>query len=178
MTAALAHAESFQIHTERLDLRELGLDDADFMLELLNDAAFIRNIGDRGVRTLDDARQYIAAGSMPSYRQYGFGFWCVVLRETAECIGICGLAKRDELDDVDIGYAFLPAWRSKGFAFEASLAVMDEARQRFGLRRIVAITSQDNSTSARLLERIGLVFEKQIRLHDEDLQLFAWNAPN
>ena len=116
MTSVLAHAESFLIHTERLDLRELGLDDADFMLELLNDAAFMRNIGDRLVRTLDDARQYIAAGSMPSYRQYGFGFWCVVHRDSYSRIGICGLAKREELEDVDIGYAFLPEWRGKWFA--------------------------------------------------------------
>lgn len=177
MTSALCNDSPVLIRTERLDLRELGLDDADFMLELLNDQAFVRDIGDRGVRTLDDSRQYIAAGSMPSYRQHGFGFWCVLLRETGERIGICGLARRDELDDVDIGYAFLPAWRGKGFALEASRAVMDAARLRFGLRRIVAITSLDNPASARLLERIGLVYERRIRMHDEELRLFAWNAP-
>lgn len=177
MNSAPADAESFVLQTERLDLRELGMDDADFMLELLNDAAFMRNIGDRGVRTLDDSRQYIAAGSMPSYRQYGFGFWCVVDRQSGERIGICGLAKRDELDAVDIGYAFLPAWRGRGLALEASQAVMLEARQRFGLQRIVAITSMDNPASARLLERIGLQFERNIRLDDEELRLFAWSAP-
>lgn len=177
MNSALANAEPFFAHTERLDLRELGLDDADFMLELLNDEDFIRNIGDRKVRTLDEARQYIAAGSMPSYRQHGFGFWCVVHRDTYQRMGICGLARREELDAVDIGYAFLPAWRGKGFALEASSAVMDVARQRFGLTRVVAITSLDNPASARLLERIGLTFEKRIHLHDEELRLFAWNAP-
>lgn len=177
MNSILADAESFLVHTERLDLRELGLEDADFMLELLNDAAFMRNIGDRGVRTLDDARQYIAAGSMPSYRQHGFGFWCVIQRKTGARIGICGLAKRDELDDVDIGYAFLPDWRGKGYALEASRRVMEEARQRFGLRRVVAITALDNPASARLLERIGLAFERHVRVHESDLRLFAWNAP-
>jgi RimJ/RimL family protein N-acetyltransferase len=114
---------------------------------------------------------------MPSYRQYGFGFWCVVDRQSGERIGICGLAKRDELDAVDIGYAFLPAWRGRGLALEASQAVMLEARQRFGLQRIVAITSMDNPASARLLERIGLQFERNIRLDDEELRLFAWSAP-
>jgi RimJ/RimL family protein N-acetyltransferase len=178
MTSVLSDQLTFVIHTERLELRELGLDDADFMLELLNDAEFMHNIGDRGVRTLDDARQYIAAGSMPSYRQFGFGFWCVELRKSGDRIGICGLAKRETLEDVDIGYAFLPAWRGKGFALEASRAVMNEARLRFGLRRIVAITSLDNPSSARLLERIGLAFERHIRMEDEELRLFAWNAPN
>lgn len=177
MTSVLAEDAPFLLRTERLDLRELGLDDADFMLELLNDADFMRNIGDRGVRTLDDARQYIAAGSMPSYRQHGFGFWCVALRESGQRIGICGLARRDELDDVDIGYAFLPAWRGQGLALEACRAVMAEARSRLGLRRVVAITSLDNPASARLLARIGMAFERQIRLDDEELRLFAWNAP-
>ncbi|MGB0133474.1 GNAT family N-acetyltransferase [Dokdonella sp.] len=177
MQSALSDQQSPVLHSERLDLRELGLDDADFMLELLNDEDFVRNIGDRGVRTLDDARQYIAAGSMPSYRQHGFGFWCVVHRDTYQRIGICGLARREELDAVDIGYAFLPAWRGKGFALEAASTVMDAARQRFCLRRIVAITSLDNPASARLLERIGLTFERRIQMDDEDLRLFAWNAP-
>lgn len=177
MTSALSEDSGFLIRTERLDLRELGLDDADFMLELLNDADFVRNIGDRGVRTLDDARQYIAAASMPSYRQNGFGFWCVLHRESGRRTGICGLARREELDAVDIGYAFLPAWRGKGLALEASMAVMDEARERFCLRRILAITSMDNPASARLLERIGLSFERSIRLEEEELRLFAWNAP-
>ena len=104
-------------------------------------------------------------------------FWCVVHRDSYSRIGICGLAKREELEDVDIGYAFLPEWRGKGFALEASQAVMNEARHRFGLRRIVAITSQDNPESARLLERIGLSFERYIQMHDEELRLFAWNAP-
>ena len=119
--------------TERLRLRELGVDDADFMLALLNDEAFLRNVGDRGVRTLDDARAYIVNSMMISYAQHGFGFWCVVERSSGARTGICGLARRDNLDAVDIGFAFLPEFRSKGYAFESASAVMLLAREELGL---------------------------------------------
>jgi RimJ/RimL family protein N-acetyltransferase len=166
------------IGTERLVLRELTLDDAAFMLDLLNDADFLGYIGDRGVRTLDDARQYIANGSIASYAQHGFGFWAVLPKGTETCIGICGLARRESLEDVDIGYAFLPAWRGQGYALEASHAVMQLAREHIGLTRIVAITALENPASARLLEKIGLRFERLIRPHADaqELRLFAWNA--
>ncbi len=168
----------FQFATERLILRELGVDDASFMLALLNDESFLRNIGDRGVRTLDQARQYIVDGAMASYRQHGFGLWAVRLVDDPACIGICGLIRRDTLEDVDIGYALLPEWRGQGYALEASRACMALARQRFGLHRIVAIAALDNLASARLLEKIGLRFERLIRFSDtaEELRLFAWEA--
>lgn len=169
---------SLPLQTARLVLRELDIDDAAFMLELLNDADFLGNIGDRGVRTLEDARRYIVNGSMASYAQHGFGFWAVLPVGTDTCIGICGLARRESLDDVDIGYAFLPAWRGQGYALEASSAVMRLAREHFGLERIVAITALENPASARLLEKIGLRFERLIHPHDEEqaLRLFGWNA--
>ncbi len=168
----------FELKTERLILRELDADDAPFMLALLNDADFLRNIGDRGVRTLEQARQYIIDGAMASYRQHGFGLWGVIPHDMHRCVGICGLIRRESLDDVDIGYGFLPEWRGQGYALEAAQACMKLGRERFGLRRIVAITSQDNPPSARLLESIGLRFERLIRLTDdaEELCLFGWNA--
>ena len=166
------------LRTARLILRELDVDDAAFILSLLNDAEFLRHIGDRGVHTLEQARAYIVAGAMASYRQHGFGLWAVRLAEAADCIGICGLIRRDTLEDVDIGYAFLPAWRGQGYALEAAQACMALARQDFGLRRVVAITALDNPASARVLEKIGLRFERLIRVSGdaEELRLFAWNA--
>ncbi|HET9032688.1 MAG TPA: GNAT family N-acetyltransferase [Dokdonella sp.] len=168
----------FQLETERLTLRELTPNDAAFMLALLNDADFIRHIADRGVRTLEQARQYIVDGAMASYREHGFGLWGVVPDGMEDCVGICGLIRRASLDDVDIGYGFLPEARGKGYALEASRACMDFGRGRLGLRRIIAITSQDNLPSARLLEKIGLRFERLIRLADdaEELRLYAWVA--
>jgi [ribosomal protein S5]-alanine N-acetyltransferase len=163
------------LETERLILRQMRAEDAEFILELVNEAAFIRNIGDKGVRTLDDARNYILTGPVASYAKFGFGLYLVALRETGEAIGICGLLKRDSLEDVDIGFAFLERFRRKGFAYESAAAVMGYGRNELGLKRIVAITSADNEGSMRVLEKIGLRFEKMIRMpgSDEDTRLFV-----
>jgi RimJ/RimL family protein N-acetyltransferase len=170
--------DSRTLRGARVTLRELGEDDAAFMLKLLNDEDFLRNIGDRGVRTLADAQRYINEGPVASYRQHGFGLWAVETTDDRVCLGICGLIRRAGLDDVDIGYAFLPEWRGQGYAFEASELVMNLARECFALRRVVAITSLENPASARLLEKIGLRFERLIRFSEdaEELRLFAWNA--
>ena len=163
------------LETERLTLRELNVEDAEFIFELVNDAAFIRNIGDKGVRTLEDARDYILNGPVASYAKFGFGLYLVALRETGEAIGICGLLKRDALEDVDIGFAFLERFRQKGFAYESAAAVMKYGRGTLGLKRIVAITSPDNEGSMRVLEKIGLRFDKMIRMpgSNEDTRLFV-----
>jgi RimJ/RimL family protein N-acetyltransferase len=163
------------LETERLILRQMRAEDAEFILELVNEAAFIRNIGDKGVRTLDDARNYILTGPVASYAKFGFGLYLVALRETGGAIGICGLLKRDSLEDVDIGFAFLERFRRKGFAYESAAAVMGYGRNALGLKRIVAITSADNEGSMRVLEKIGLRFEKIIRMpgSDEDTRLFV-----
>ena len=176
--ANLFESPRFERHSERLILSELDVEDAAFMLALLNDADFLRHIGDRGVRTLEQARRYLIDGPMASYRQHGFGLWAVRRVDAPDCIGICGLIRRPTLDAVDIGYAFLPEWRGRGYALEAAQACMALARERFGLQRIVAITAIDNPASARLLEKIGLRFERLIRVSGdaEELRLFAWNA--
>ena len=159
------------LETERLLLRQLSAEDAEFILALVNEPAFIQNIGDRGVRTLDDARSYILKGPVASYARNGFGLYLVVLKETNESIGMCGLVKRDGLDDVDIGYAFLPKFWSKGYAVESASAVKAYAKDVVGLKRMVAITTPANKASIRVLEKIGLRFEKMIRLSEDDVEL-------
>jgi len=159
------------LETERLVLRQFSIDDAQFIFELLNEPSFIQNIGDRGIRTLDDARSYILRVPIASYEQNGFGLYLVVSKETGESIGMCGLIKRDTLEDVDIGYAYLPRFWSKGYAVEAALAVKEYARDVVGLKRLVAITDPENQASIRVLEKIGLRFEKMVRLSEDDIDL-------
>jgi RimJ/RimL family protein N-acetyltransferase len=163
------------LETERLLLRKLSTDDAEFVLELLNEPSFLRYIGDKGVRNLDDARQYILNGPVASYGRNGFGLYLIELKETGIPIGISGLVKRDTLPDADIGFAFLPAYWSKGYAVESAAAVMNYAREVLGLTRILAITSLDNEASARLLGKIGLRFERMIKLSEdaEEVKLFT-----
>jgi len=159
------------LETERLLLRQLTTDDSEFILELLNEPSFIQNIGDRGVRTPIEASSYILNGPAASYAKNGFGLYLVVLKETNEPIGMCGLIKRNGLDDVDIGYAFLPKFWSKGYAVESALAVKIYAKDVIGLNRIVAITDPANEGSIRVLEKIGLRFEKMVRLSEDDIEL-------
>lgn len=159
------------LETERLLLREFSTDDADFILRLLNEPSFIQNIGDRGVRTLEDARSYILRVPIASYEKNGFGLYLVILKESGASIGMCGLIRREALEDVDIGYAFLPEYWSRGYAVEAALAVKEYARDVIGLKRLVAITDPENQASIRVLEKIGLRFEKMIRLSEDDIDL-------
>ena len=163
------------LETERLVLRKLSTDDAEFVLELLNEPSFLQYIGDRDVRTLEDAAQYILNRLVTSYEQNGFGLYLVELKEGSIPIGISGLVKRATLPDADIGFAFLPAYWSRGYAVESAAAVMNYAREILGLTRIVAITSLDNEPSAKLLGKIGLRFERLIKLSEdaEEVKLFA-----
>jgi RimJ/RimL family protein N-acetyltransferase len=159
------------LETERLILREFTPDDAGFILELVNEPSFIQNIGDRGVRTLEAARSYIQNGPAASYSKNGFGLYLVMLKETNEPIGMAGLVRRDGLEDVDIGYAFLPRFWSKGYAVESAQAVKDYAKNTIGLGRLVAITDPANEGSVRVLEKIGLRYERMIRLSKDDIEL-------
>lgn len=169
----------YLIQTPRLRLRELTDSDSDaaFTLALVNDPSFHQFIGDRGVRTLENARSYIEQGPRAMYRTHGFGMYRVEL-EDGTPVGQCGLIRRDELDDVDIGFAFLPAYRGCGYAFEAASAVMDWGKQILCLERIVAIVSPENRHSIRLLEKLGLRYERDITLPDDDkpILLMGWQA--
>jgi len=164
-----------EIETDRLRLRRLGAGDAPFILELLNEPSFIRFIGDKGVRTLDDARKYLRDGPLAMYERTGAGLLLVTLKDGGVPMGMCGLIKRDALEDTDIGFALLPAFWGQGYALEAATAVLRYGREVLGLRRIVAITSPDNVRSIALLERIGLRFERGVRLAgaDEEISLYA-----
>jgi [ribosomal protein S5]-alanine N-acetyltransferase len=163
------------VQTERLNLRKLTTDDAEFILRLLNEPSFIRYIGDKGVRNLDDARHYILTGPVASYEQHGFGLYIVELKVLQLPIGICGLLKRAELPDPDIGFAFLPQYWSKGYAVESAQGIVKDARTNLGITRILAITSPDNEASARVLGKIGLKFERLIKLpkDTDDVKLFS-----
>lgn len=156
------------ITTERLSLRELRPDDASFILALVNDADWLRYIGDRGVHTLDDALAYIVHGPVASYARNGFGLYGVELRGSGETIGMCGLIKRDTLDHVDIGFAFLPQHRGRGYAGEAAAATLAFGHDTLGLDRIVAIVSPGNVPSRRLLELLGMCMERMVQRSDGD----------
>jgi len=156
------------IETERLRLRRLRIGDARFIRRLVNDPAWIEYIGDRGVRTLDDARRYLREGLIAMHRRHGFGLDCVELRDGGVPIGICGLVKREALDDVDLGFAFLPEFRHSGYALESARAVMAYARTVLKLPRIVAVTTPDNTASCRLLARLGFRREGVVRLGPDD----------
>jgi RimJ/RimL family protein N-acetyltransferase len=164
------------LETDRLILRRFIIDDAEFILELLNEPSFLRFIGDKGVRTLADAREYILQGPVASYERHGFGLYLVAIREGAVPIGMCGLLKRESLPDVDIGFAFLPGFWSQGYALEAAAAVKADGLDRLGLKRIVAITNPDNSASIKLLEKIGLKYERLIKLSKDgpEIKLYAF----
>ncbi|MFN8001861.1 MAG: GNAT family N-acetyltransferase [Acidobacteriota bacterium] len=160
--------------TERLRLRRLTFDDAPFILRLLNEPSFLRYIGDKGVRTIEDAQQYILHGPQASYEQHGFGLYLVTVTATGAAAGICGLIKRDTLPDVDVGYAFLPAFWGQGYAVESAAAVLSEARDIFGLTRVAAVTTPDNDSSIRVLERLGFRYERLVNLtaHEPAVKLF------
>ena len=158
------------LETERLTLRQFTPDDAAFIFELVNEPSFIQNIGDRGARSISDAIKYIETGPVSSYARNGFGLYLVALKESGESIGMCGLIKREALEDVDIGYAFLPKFWSKGYAVESALAVKEQARS-LELKHLVAITDPANMGSIRVLEKIGLTFEKMIKLSADDIEL-------
>ena len=163
------------LQTDRLILRRLSAGDAEFILELLNQPSFLRHIGDKGVRSTDEAVNYIQTGPLASYERFGFGLYLVELKDKAVPIGICGLLKRDSLPDVDVGFAFLPDYWSRGYAFEAAAAVINYGKEVLGLRRIVAITSLDNEASIKLLEKLGLKFEGLIKLGEDqrEVRLFG-----
>jgi len=154
------------LETERLRLRRLGREDAGFVLRLVNDPDWLRYIGDRGVRTLEDAERYIDSGPAAMYERYGFGLFAVETKEAPAPIGICGLLKRETFPDVDIGFAFLPDFRGRGYAREAAIATLDWAREGLGLVRVIAITVPENARSRALLERIGLRYERTVVLPD------------
>ena len=164
--------------TGRLRIRRLHAGDAAFIVELLNDPSWIQFIGDKSVRTQDDALRYLEKGPIAMYARHGFGLYAVDSKANGETLGMCGLIKRDALDDVDLGFAFLPRHRGEGFALESANAVTAYGFGELGLRRIVAIVSFGNTRSDTLLRRLGFDVEGTVRLpqDDEVRQLYALGA--
>lgn len=155
------------LETPRLTLRELTLADAPFILALLNEPSWLRYIGDRGVRTLADAENYLRNGPLASYAAHGFGLWLVVRKGDAVPVGLCGLLKRVTLADVDLGFAFREEFHGQGYGAESAAAVIELARSTLRLPRLVALVSPENTASLRLLEKLGLVHERRLRLTAE-----------
>lgn len=167
------------LETDRLVLREIDPSiDAEFILELLNSSGFIKFIGDRGVRTLDQANDFIETRFRKSYADHGYGLYAVDVKAEETPVGICGFVRRDGLPDADLGFALLPQFEKQGYAFESAAAVMHYGRSVLGLGRVLAITSMDNAASGRLLEKLGFTFDGPIALphSDEQLKLFS-SAP-
>lgn len=162
--------------TPRLLLRRFTLDDAPFAFELVNDPAWIANIGNRNVRNLEDARAYVGR-NVDMYERHGFGMYVAELSATGEAIGTCGLVKREGLDGPDIGFAFLERFRNRGYALEAATAVLSHARAPLGFERVAAIVSPGNLPSIRLLEKLGLRFERPIRLPGDGEEIALYSGP-
>ena len=162
------------LNTERLELRWLTPDDAEMMLAIWNDPAFLRYVGDRGVRTVEQARSAIEAGPLQIYADYGYGPFRLTRRDDGSDVGICGLFRREGLDEPDIGFAILPEYRGRGFGFESSVAVLDHARDALNLSGVTAIVSPQNERSIGLLEKLNMYYERTIRLpgDDDDLSLY------
>jgi RimJ/RimL family protein N-acetyltransferase len=172
----LAHNACMHVlETDRLILRRFTLNDAEFIFRLVNDPSWLRFIGDKNVQDLDGARRYLREGPLDMYERYGFGMYRVEERDSGTPTGMCGLIKRDTLPDVDVGYAFLPEFRGKGYAYEAASAVLDHGHRVFGLQRILAIVSPDNATSIRVLEKAGMKLDCELELRPGDpVKLFEW----
>lgn len=166
------------LETDRLTLRQLTTGDAAFILRLLNEPSFVRHIGDKDVRSLSDAENYILTGPVDMYHRLGFGLWLVEQKPNLVPIGLCGLLKRETLDDVDIGFALLPEFCRKGYAYEAASATLEHAQNHLQLSRLVATTSQDNSASGRLLDKLGFEYEQLIPWgpDEETVKLFVFEA--
>lgn len=164
--------------TERLIISKFKIEDALFFLKLTNSPNCLKYIGDKNLISIEDAENYLASKTIKSYSDFDFGFYKLELKsENNKAIGTCGLAKRDELEHVDIGFAFLPEYEGQGFGYEASIAVLKLAKEIHKLNRIAAITVPYNKSSINLLEKLGLKFEKKIKPFedDEELMLFAKN---
>lgn len=166
------------IETSRLSLREVSVADAAFIFALMTEPAYLQFIGDRGIRTLEDAAAYIRDKFVPSYTKFGFGSYLVELKPSGRPIGICGFVRRDSLDHPDIGYAFMREHWGHGFACEAARAVLQYGFERLGMTTVLGITSPENVASIRLLEKLGLRYQKLIRVppNNGDSILFSIQA--
>jgi [ribosomal protein S5]-alanine N-acetyltransferase len=163
------------IDTNRLVIRKITEQDFHFIFRLLNEPSWIKYIGDKGIKTEDDAKNYIKTGPIQMYKDFGFGLFIVTLKENAVPIGLCGLIKRPSLENIDLGYAFLPEYTGKGYAFEATKAVIQYGKEQLSIDKIVAITTIDNLNSEKVLLKLGFSFDSLIKENNasKELKLFT-----
>ncbi|HEX8516032.1 MAG TPA: GNAT family N-acetyltransferase [Bacteroidia bacterium] len=161
------------LETERLRLREFTLHDSPFIIELVNSPGWLEFIGDRNIRTREQAEEYLLNGPIKSYSGHGFGLSMVELKASSEPVGMCGILKRPDLNHPDIGFAFLPQFSGKGYAFEIGEATIRHAASVLKLKEILAITVPHNLRSVKLLEKIGMKLLKPYKSKDTDLLLFS-----
>ena len=161
--------------TERLLMRWLTLDDTDLMLSIWNDPEFVRHVGDRGIRTPEQAVEALTGGPLALYRDFGYGPYRLSLSDSDEPVGICGLFRRDGLDDPDIGFALLPPYCGAGLASEAATAVVAHARDDLGIEILTAIVSPENAASIALIQKLGLSFERGITMPGEDDEISLYS---
>lgn len=167
----LFNFSSMKLETDRLIIRNLITNDTAFFFELVNDPDWIRFIGDRNVQTLKDAEKYLTNRIIPSYTNWGFGFYAVDEKATQKTVGVSGFIKRDELEYPDVGFAFLPDGRGKGYAFEATHELMKYGKDVLKFETILGIANNDNERSHNLLRKLGLSFVKHIQLYDEEQEI-------
>jgi len=160
--------------TERLKIRHLSEGDSEFILKLLNEKSFIENIGDKEVRNIDDAINYLQNGPISSYKKFGYGLNILTLKDSNTPIGMCGLLKRDELEHPDLGYALLPEYCSKGYAQEASLSVLIDVNKKHNINIVSAITAPENTNSNSLLKKLGFSFKGSIELYGFEDNLYEY----
>jgi ribosomal-protein-alanine N-acetyltransferase len=164
------------IETERLLIREIVEDDAPFINALLNSPGFLKYIGDRGVRSDDDARSFIQERLRKSYEVNGYGLYAVLLKADSTPVGMCGFVRRDTLPGPDLGFAFLPEFEGKGFGTESSIRMLEYGRNELKFDDLYAITTPDNTGSIKLLEKLGFAFDKTIDMpNGETLKRFSTN---
>jgi [ribosomal protein S5]-alanine N-acetyltransferase len=161
------------IETERLTIKPISIEDAPFIFDLLTSESWIKNIGDRGIKTVEDASKIIQERYIKHNETHGFGVYVVRLKTDNMPLGICTLLKKPYLDNVDIGYAFLDKFNGNGYALEATKAVYEYAKTGLGMARIVAATLESNDRSQHLLGKLGFHFEKKIIEAGEELMIFA-----
>lgn len=162
------------METQRLLLRQFMPADASIILRLLNEPSFVENVGDRHIRTIDEATAYLAAGPIASYEEHGHGLYLVILKSTGEPIGMCGLLKRTQFADADVGYALFPEFWRRGFAEESVSAVIDYGRRKLGMNRIIAIVAPHNSPSTMLLQKLGFIFEERTLIEPSGSEVLVY----
>jgi RimJ/RimL family protein N-acetyltransferase len=161
--------------TERLIISKFKIEDAPFFLKLTNSPNCIKYIGDKNLRSIEDAEKYLKNKTIKSYIDFGFGFYKLELKsENNKPIGTCGFTKRQELEYIDSGFAFLPEYEGKGFGYESSIAILKLAKEKFKVDIISAIVNQQNTNSIKLLEKLGFIYKKQINPFEEDKELLLF----